>query len=291
MIGAAIVFGFGVLAAPLSGVAGAPLLEDSSREGAVVAELLTGPSERAVDRSRRLRVALRVGTTKFDGVGVSRSLPARIEGLGLEILRAEGVVTTVNGEYTAEVVVAPLGHGGDGYVSTIVVLHGDQEVPGSRHRVKCELCLEDELLSQLRGEFVDVVATIKDDHLPPLVVEPESLAGPSLSDELVESPVCVPLSRPELPPKRWIGPLGSAGLGAVVVGAVTMASGMALLVAGDKHGRDVRRASSALLAGGGVAMAAGLGLFAVDRRLRDSRQSVAPTVSTAGAGLVWSGRF
>jgi len=289
VFGAAIVLWVGVLAAPLSGGAAAPLLEASAAENVAAGEPAAGSSERVADPSRRIRVALRVGTTEIDGVGVSRSLPARLEGLGLETLRAEGVVTTVNGEYTVEVVVAPLGHGGDGYVSTIVVVHGDQEVSASRHRVKCELCLEDELLSQLRGEFVEVVATIRNDRSPP-VAKPELLARSSPSDEFVAPPVCVPAPPPELP-ERWIGPLGSAGLGTVVVGAVTMASGMALLVVGDERGRDVRRASTALLAGGGVAMVAGLGLFTVDRRRRDSRQSITPTVSTRTAGLMWSGRF
>ncbi|HGG57199.1 MAG TPA: hypothetical protein ENK31_05335 [Nannocystis exedens] len=231
-----------------------------------------------------------MGTTEFDGVAVSRSLPARLEGLGLEMLRSEGMVTTVHGEYTVELVVAPLGSGGDGYISTIAVLHGDQEVLGSRHRVKCELCLEDELLTQLRDKLAATVVTIRDDRWPPPVVESESFTQPSPTSEHVASPVCTPATVPESSERR-IGPLGSAGLGALVLGALTMTSGVALLVVGDERGRDVRRASSALLAGGGVAMVAGLGLFAVDRRHREPRHRLSPTASTSGAGLVWSGRF
>ncbi len=274
---------------PLSGGSAALLSKHSAAENTAAKEPVADSSGHAGDRSRRLRVSLRVGTTEFDGIGVSRSLPARLEGLGLEILRSEGMMTTVRGEYTVELVVAPLGRGGDGYVSAIVVLHGDLEVAGSRHQVKCELCLEDELLAQLRDELAGTVMTIRHDRWPPPVVEPTSLSQPSVVEHDVAPPVCTPATVAD-PAKRRIGPLGSAGLGAVVVGAVTMTSGMALLVAGDERGRDVWRASSALLAGGGVAMVAGLGLFAVDR-LRDSRRGITPTVSTSGAGLVWSGRF
>ncbi len=248
-----------------------------------------GPSPAAAQRARA-RVSFRVGTTEYDGVRVSDSLPARIEGIGLEYLRAEGMVTTVRGDYTVEVVVAPLGAEGDGYITSLVVYRGDEEIEGSRHRVKCELCLEDELLSQVRGELGGVVKTIQDDRTPP-EVKPEPVE-PKPVEVVTPPPVYVPPEPiEEPPPKRGLSRIGGVGIGTLVVGAVALGSGTALLMTDEEGGRDVRRPSIALIGVGGVAVISGIGLLVVDRELRQPKTSVVPTASRFGAGLAWVGRF
>ena len=240
-------------------------------------------------KRERLLVALRVGTTEYDGVRVSGSLPARIEGIGLEYLRGEGMVTAVRGDYTVEVVVAPLGAEGDGYITSFVVFHGEDELDGSRHRVKCELCLEDELLTQVRGELDGVVTTIRDDYSPP-EVKPEPVE-PKPVVVVEPPPAYVPPPPEEEPPKKGLGRLGGIGIGAFVVGAAALGGGTALLITDEEGGRDVRRPSFALIGIGGVAMISGIGLLVVDRELRHPKTSVVPTASRSGAGLAWVGRF
>lgn len=239
--------------------------------------------------AKRARVSLRVGTTEYDGVRVSESLPARIEGIGLEYLRGEGMITTVRGDYTAEVVVAPLGAEGDGYITSFVVFRGEDELAGSRHRLKCELCLEDELLTQVREELGGVVKAIQDDRSPP-VVEPEP-ARPKSVEVVKPAPAYVPPPPVEDPPKRGLTRLGGVGIGAFVVGAVSLGAGTALLITDEEGGRDVRRPSFALIGVGGVAMISGIGLLVVDRELRQPQSTVVPTASRSGAGLAWVGRF
>jgi len=243
----------------------------------------------AAAKRERVHVSFRVGTTEYDGVRVSGSLPARIEGIGLEYLRGEGMVTMVRGDYTAEVVVAPLGAEGDGYITSFVVFRGEEELDGSRHRVKCELCLEDELLTQVRGELGGVVKAIQDDRSPP-VVEPEPVA-PKPVEVVTPAPVYVPPPPVEEPPRRGLSRLGGIGIGTVVVGAVALGAGTALLITDEEGGRDLRRPIFALVGVGGVAMISGIGLLVVDRELRQPQSKVVPTASRSGAGLAWVGRF
>ncbi|MCA9635611.1 MAG: hypothetical protein KC420_06220 [Myxococcales bacterium] len=240
---------------------------------------------------KRLKASLRVGTTAFDSVQIAGDLPARIEGLGFEALRAEGIMTAVNAEYVVEIVVAPLGDESAGYVSTLVVYHGDEEVPGSRRRRKCELCLEDELLHQLKGELDLLAPMIKDHAEPP--VEPESPPEPPVEPEVVAPPPVVELPPPVEPEveRRRLGRLGRAGIGAVILGAVSLGAGSALLVADERSGRDLKAPSIALLGVGGVAVLTGVGLLVVDKETRKPHATVAPTVSRSGGGLLVVGRF
>ncbi len=272
---------------PSSGVDTGPVA--AAPETASPSQGTPSRSSAAAQRSRA-RVSFRVGTTEYDGVRVSGSLPARIEGIGLEYLRSEGMVTTVRGDYTVEVVVAPLGAEGDGYITSLVVYRGDEEIAGSRHRVKCELCLEDELLSQVRGELGGVVKTIQDDRAPP-EVKPEP-AEPKPVEVVAPAPVYVPPEPIEEPaPKRGLSRIGGIGIGTLVVGAVALGSGTALLMTDEEGGRDVRRPSFALIGVGGVAMISGIGLLVVDRELRRPKTAIVPTASRSGAGLAWVGRF
>lgn len=271
--------------------ASAAKVRPGSREVAepAIAAPATEVAAKRPEAAKRARVSFRVGTTEYDGVRVSESLPARIEGIGLEYLRGEGMITTVRGEYTAEVVVAPLGAEGDGYITSFVVFRGEEELAGSRHRLKCELCLEDELLTQVRGELGGVVKAIQDDRSPP-VVEPEPVR-PKPVEVVKPAPVYVPPPPEEEPQKRGLTRLGGIGIGAFVVGAVSLGAGTALLITDEEGGRDVRRPSFALIGVGGVAMISGIGLLVVDRELRQPKSTVVPTASRSGAGLAWVGRF
>jgi hypothetical protein len=241
------------------------------------------------ERPERIFATLRVGTTEYDGVRVSDSLPARIEGIGFETMRAEGIVTSVNGEYTVEVVVAPLGDESAGYVSTLVVYRGDDELQGSRRRVKCELCLEDELLTQIKEELGAEIGVIKAERAPP-----ELVAEPELPPPVVTPPppvVTTPPPAVEEPETRRLGRIGGIGLVTAFIGAGAAGGGAALLATADGRARDLKGLSIGMIGVGSAALITGVGMLIVDREHRQPKTAVAPSLTLGGAGIVWSGRF
>lgn len=280
-----------------SGGAGSATIAPPPSSGATIAPPIAPPTKPVPKASKRIRAWLRIGTTEYSGIRVSPDLPARIEGLGLQRLRDRGFVTSVSGEYVIDVVVAPLESGG--YVTTLAVLKGDEEVAGTRVRRKCDFCLEDELLTQIKETIDGSAAAIEADAAPHEATPPPE-PEPSRPPEPEPPP---PLVGPPPPPQPTttddgsaservhprVGLPGRLGIAALFVGAAALGTGVGLLVVDERTGQD-RKAVGFTLAGiGGVAMLTGVGLLVVDREAR--RHSVAPAASKSTVGIVWSGRF
>ncbi|MEZ4452648.1 MAG: hypothetical protein R3B09_24525 [Nannocystaceae bacterium] len=274
--------------------AGATLSSAPAAAGAAPAAA-TAPATRPVPKTTpRTRAWLRVGTTEYSGSRVSPDLPARIEGVGLQILRDRGFVTSVSGEYVVDVVVAPLESAG-GYVTTISVLKGDEELTWTRIRKKCDFCLEDELLTQLKADLSVSADAIAADVAPPPTTTPTTPIDPPI-DPPVDPPIDPPVTPGTTEPptseriQPRVGVPGRIGIAALFVGAGALGSGVGLLVTAEQTGRDYRASGIALAAIGGIALFTGVGLLIVDRE-GSKRHAVAPTASRDGAGLVWVGRF
>ena len=270
-----------------------------------------GPEVRAPSRVK-VRSALRVGTTDYGGSRISPGLVARIEALGLTELRSAGIITAVNGEYTVELVIAPLGD--ESYVTTVTAFRGDEEITSAHHRSRCELCLEDELLVQVKG-LVKSTAEILDRHAnpPPAVADTQSTAtatsagtqttqttqtttGPS-GDEAATTGGDGDSDGDddgEKKPTR-LGKAGRAGVGTLVLGTLALGSGIGLFVAGEKQGANYQIPSFVLMGTGALALVTGIGLLVVDRETRRANQAaahgLAPMVGRGGGGVVWVGRF
>ncbi|MEZ4381125.1 MAG: hypothetical protein R3A79_07240 [Nannocystaceae bacterium] len=274
---------------PAAAPAGPTTITSAAQEPAPANSAAPPGAAKPKANARRIFASLRVGITEYDGVRVSDSLPARIEGIGFETMRASGIVTSVNGEYTVEVVVAPLGDESAGYVSTLVVYRGDDEVAGSRRRVKCELCLEDELLTQIREELSAQIDVIHADRAPPV---PEPEPEPDLPVQIAPPPVvAAPPPVVEVEPPRRLGKLGGIGLVTAFLGAGAAGGGAALLATADGRARDLKGLSITMIGVGSAALITGVGMLIMDREYRPPRSAVAPSLHLGGAGVVWSGRF
>jgi hypothetical protein len=174
-------------------------------------------------------------------------------------------------------------------VSTLVVYRGDDELQGSRRRVKCELCLEDELLTQIKEELGAEIGVIKAERAPP-----ELVAEPELPPPVVTPPppvVTTPPPAVEEPETRRLGRIGGIGLVTAFIGAGAAGGGAALLATADGRARDLKGLSIGMIGVGSAALITGVGMLIVDREHRQPKTAVAPSLTLGGAGIVWSGRF
>lgn len=97
-----------------------------------------------------------------------------------------------------------------------------------------------------------------------------------------------------------MGPPGYAGIGAGIVGAATLGAGIGLILrpdevrgqTGQARGFTTQHLGVGMTVGGGVALAAGMVMLAVDLAIeRDRSLAFVPTFGTRQVGLAITRRF
>lgn len=165
--------------------------------------------------------------------------------------------------------------------------------------VQCSPCTKTQLVSQslaLLGEAVNAMeATAPNENASTSSEEDSDPEQQPFQAEVNPRPL------PEDDDRARIGPLGKAGIGVLVVGALAVAGGLPMVIIGEEVSSstreavdeiDLRPGGIALLATGGAALLAGSVMLAIDvSRRNKSKLSLTPTFSPTGAGLSLQGRF
>ena len=153
----------------------------------------------------------------------------------------------------------------------------------------CE-CTNEQLIAKVEaavGEAIDALQS-------------EPVAPPPVA-ESIEPPSDPPPAT--LEPDRKLGGMGITGAVLIPIGAVALATGIGLVVAGGSEGGDpdlegdsdrldYRPAGYAMLGVGAVALVTGIALLATDRtRARRRGSSARPLVSPTFVGVVFRSRF
>jgi hypothetical protein len=231
-------------------------------------------------------VRLRVGATRFDGASVADEVTRRIRDTAERVFAADDIAVDRTNTVIVEITVGPLGE--EGYVSNIVVRKDQREVSGTRRdHLACELCTENELITQLEGELQALTAAIRETALgdttqTPNIPEPEPIPEPE---------------GPELPPAQTeFGTMSKLGVASFVIGAVAVGIGAGVFINGTTAGRD-QATSGAVVTGIGAALSVtGAILLILDHQRRErrdhERQTVlAPIYDGQRVGAAVMGRF
>jgi hypothetical protein len=189
------------------------------------------------------------------------------------------------------------------YFVSVTAMRGGRLVGPAVEPVECR-CSSEELLA-----FIDTRISAAADVLRGPAAGPGDPGSPSPTpaQDLTEDTGPVRPSKPgssdvgpEVPQRRAMGPLGYSGIGLGIVGTATLGAGVALMLRPDEvrgpqgtaWRETLRPPAIAMTVGGGVALATGVVLIAVDLvRRRDRSLSLAPTFTRREAGLVITRRF
>ncbi len=262
--------------------------------------LVTEPAA-PVDEVPSVRLQLDLGALPDDDV--TRGLEHFVRERQTEVIQDAGL--TVRDDAPMEIRIR-VSRYGDGDVHSraelTLVDAGDGGAPREQRTVECELCSDGELVEEIGQEVGQLSTQV-------LHSNPE--------DEVEEEPskvVVEPLQQPLRPPRpvvqdeveppvvedrRLVGPLGFAGITALVAGAAGLATGIPLIVrrvelrvVGD--GLEVRRTQPVgllLTSIGGTLLATGSVLVAVDNVMLRKRRRIYVRSGPTGLGFTLAGRF
>ncbi len=165
----------------------------------------------------------------------------------------------------------------------------DPDDPRGPVMQKCEACAEPELVTASVEGVLEAVKRYKELTAPPPKPEPA----------VVPKQVPPPAEKPAPVDKQGLGPLGKAGVASIVVGGTGVIAGAVLVALGTRRPsadptklREFRPSGYVSLGVGGIVLATGIALLAVDRRrAKKSRASVTPQLGPGFAGVQGRCRF
>lgn len=192
--------------------------------------------------------------------------------------------------------------GGSNYdyrVSAVAMREGEPLGPAGEPAT-C-VCSSDELLTLVDARIHAAAEALA------MAPEEPALVSPPPDPEPAPNPLVDPAralaaapSDGEADEPRRMGAVGSTGIGVGVLGAATLGAGVALVLrpdevrgdAGEATGFTTRALGIAMTAGGGVALATGVVMLAVDlARPRARSTALVPTLGPRHAGLAITRRF
>lgn len=243
-------------------------------------------------------VAVEVDVSALPPGDVTERLEAHILEKQTRILTDTGLELADDADATIRTTVSRYGEGDVNYRALLELLRADATGAEVERTITCELCRD--------GEFVlrvsDEVAVLSERVL----YGPTDEEGSEATDSPTEDPKS-PVEDVEDPPPptpdepRPIGLMGGAGIASMVVGAGTMAAGIPLALVKNEirpipagiERRNTRPTGIALATVGGVLLATGAALLAVDvlRRQKRRRVSFLPTVSPSMLTVSMGMRF
>lgn len=182
-----------------------------------------------------------------------------------------------------------------------VVAMRDGEPLGPADETMTCVCSSDELLALVDERIHAAVEALGTDPKEPAMASPEPAPAPAptASGAPARPPAPEPSDGEADEPKR-LEALGYSGIGVSVLGAAILGAGVALVLRPDeiRGGRGeaerftTRYLGIAMTAGGGVAVATGVVMIAVDlARPRARRTALIPTFGPRHAGLALTRRF
>lgn len=229
-----------------------------------------------------------------------------------EAIRGEGIAeSTDNEDPIIDVKIVAMGEYGDeGYEITIDATGGGRRLIDAPVRGACELCTESELAERIRKEFGNVrpqvVAFVEERDRQRAAAEAERLRQEEEARRAAaggtgtpEGPSGPPETGPTDQTPKGMGTPGKVGIGLMAGGGVAVAIGLGLTLNPDKQRSEdigyelvsTRPPGIATLAVGGAALITGIALFLKDRRDRQSQAAVAPMIGRGVAGVSVAGRF
>ncbi|MCA9705223.1 MAG: hypothetical protein KDK70_05145 [Myxococcales bacterium] len=214
-----------------------------------------------------------------------------------EVILDAGLEVAADAPLVIRTRVSRYGDGGIHSRADIALLEVGGAVPRAERTVECELCRDGDLVMRI-GEAVSLLSAralysspALDDRSSDVTdatnepSEPEDEPRPADEDD----------AHPAGDKPRAIGRLGNVGIGALVVGATGLASGLPLALRGDQvrvgamgaELRNPRPAGLVLTGVGGALLATGAVLVSVDvaRRHKRRRVSILPGPTTPGLSV------
>lgn len=189
------------------------------------------------------------------------------------------------------------------YFVSATAMRDGKPVEPANEPVACG-CNSEELLTEIDARISAAAEALRTPAPGPgAPAQPSSEPAQELTEGLGPSSPMEPGSGgagPDVSRRRPMRPLGYSGIGVGILGTATLAAGVVLLLRpdevrgpqGDAWRETVRPPGIAMTIGGGVALATGVVLIAVDVvRGRERSISLGPTFERRGMGLAITRRF
>lgn len=238
-------------------------------------------------------VALELDVSRLPEDELTEDLSSHAIAHQKDVLVRAGVRVSDDAKDVVRLEISRFGDSGVHYRGRLSIV-GDAE---SSREFDCQACTDTEFLQMIEVETALLARRLGEDEAVEVVEEPE--AEPTADKE------AGPQDEPEAPrvPEaqgRRVGGLGWAGVGVGLVGAGLAVGGAILLprdlvtrgLPGMVDARSPRTLGIGLLAGGGVALVAGLSMLAVDLvRRRPSKVALVPHGGSHHAGVTFTVRF
>ncbi len=237
-------------------------------------------------------VTLDVDVSSLPADEITEALLDRIEAEGHETLEAGGITVAEEAGTRLTVKVTRFGEH-DVHYRTTLILH--EEGADFERTVDCELCRDAELVEQLGKEIARLSGRVL--YGP----EAEQDADTTPAEDGVAESEGTDRVEEKVEPPRSIGPLGMAGIGTLLGGAVSIAVGLPLALTPDRarvgdsgiEVRTTRPAGLTMIGVGGALIVTGAVLTTIDvvRRKRQRKISLVPAATRTQMTISMGVRF
>lgn len=219
-----------------------------------------------------------------------------------QILADGGLEVKDNAPLTILVTVSRYGEGDVNYRASIAVLKTGSDTPTAERSLTCDLCRDGEFVMRIGEEVTRMSGFIlyapeeaPDDEETATTAEPEDGAHEVEFQE--QGADCVSSD----PPRPAIGTMGYVGIGTLIAGTSSLATGIALSLLPDQirpageimERRSTRTAGIAFASVGSVLVASGVALLVFDvvRRKRQRQVTFVPSIAPKRAMVTMGVKF